>query len=485
MSEILTVQQLTYKIKNAVETLLPYAWVKGEVTNCSYPKSGHVYFSLKDNDAYLHCVWFKGNQRDNECFDPLTGEVFENGPHRCLAHTLINGQQLVCAGKLSVYPPKGSYQLSIEFAQVEGSGQHHLALEALKNELQQKGYFDLTRKRTIPKNPKNIAVITAPSGAAIQDFLRLSKDRGIKSHIHIYPVPVQGEHAAQCICNAIKDINNTQWAEVIVLIRGGGAYQDLMVFNDRQLVDAIYTSQLPIIAGIGHESDTSFADMTADTRAATPSHVSQMLWTEHTQLIQQIDTIELSLSEYITHQLKQKKQYIKALQQSLIWLSPKRILEYTQLRLSSAQYKLFIGLEHTLKLKKLQLRQCVQYVSNYSILKNILNYTNTINILKENLYGILATKILQKKQQIKITTDNLIHTFYNLYQHQLHQYEKLHLALIALNPTLPLIRGYSLAYLPNGQLLRHVKEAPEDTPLTLQVSDGHLPVIVMKKPTLT
>ena len=143
MSVILTVRQLTAQIKHAVEAGFPYVWVQGEVTNVSRPASGHVYFSLKDENAQLQAVWFKGNQRERETFDPLTGEVFENGPRLSLAGTLRNGQQVICAGRLTVYAPRGGYQLVVELVQDSGEGQLHLALEALRRKLDATGYFCL------------------------------------------------------------------------------------------------------------------------------------------------------------------------------------------------------------------------------------------------------------------------------------------------------------------------------------------------------
>ena len=249
---ILTVRQLTAQIKDAVESGFPYVWVRGEVTNVSRPSSGHIYFSLKDENALLQAVWFKGSQKERETFDPLTGEVFEDGPRMSLARTLRNGQQVICAGRLTVYAPRGGYQLVVELAQDSGEGQLHLALEALKRKLAEKGYFSLERKRPIPEHPHRVAVITAPSGAAIRDFLRLSGERGTGCEIRIHPVPVQGDDAPPCIAEALDDENRRGWADVLVLIRGGGSLQDLWAFNDERVAGAVYRSRIPVVAGIGH-----------------------------------------------------------------------------------------------------------------------------------------------------------------------------------------------------------------------------------------
>ena len=245
---ILTVRQLTAQIKDAVESGFPYVWVRGEVTNVSRPSSGHIYFSLKDENALLQAVWFKGSQKERETFDPLTGEVFEDGPRMSLARTLRNGQQVICAGRLTVYAPRGGYQLVVELAQDSGEGQLHLALEALKRKLAEKGYFSLERKRPIPEHPHRVAVITAPSGAAIRDFLRLSGERGTGCEIRIHPVPVQGDDAPPCIAEALDDENRRGWADVLVLIRGGGSLQDLWAFNDERVAGAVYRSRIPVVA---------------------------------------------------------------------------------------------------------------------------------------------------------------------------------------------------------------------------------------------
>ena len=272
---ILTVRQLTAQIKDAVESGFPYVWVRGEVTNVSRPSSGHIYFSLKDENALLQAVWFKGSQKERETFDPLTGEVFEDGPRTSLAGTLRNGQQIICAGRLTVYAPRGGYQLVVELAQDSGEGQLHLALEALKRKLAEKGYFSLERKRPIPEHPHRVAVITAPSGAAIRDFLRLSGERGTGCEIRIHPVPVQGDDAPPRIAEALDDENRRGWADVLVLIRGGGSLQDLWAFNDERVADAVYRSRIPVVAASATKSTPPPSPIWSRTlRAATPSHAA-------------------------------------------------------------------------------------------------------------------------------------------------------------------------------------------------------------------
>lgn len=479
MSEILSIQELTYKIKHAVETLLPYIWVKGEVINYCCSNSGHVYFSLKDQEAYLHCVWFTSMQRETETFDPHTGEVFQDGPCLCLAKTISNGQQIICAGTLSVYPPRGGYQLLVDIAQPEGIGEWYRDLEKRKNALQQQGYFDLHKKQVIPQNPKKIAVITSPSGAAIHDFLCIAKERGTKKYIHIYPVSVQGEEAIPKIVQAIHTENDSNWAEVIVLIRGGGASQNLMIFNEQQLVEAIYTSKIPILAGIGHESDISFAELTADLRAATPSHAAQLLWPQQTQLKQQVDTTEIELFRTACSQLQKKQTTLCRLTTVLQWFSPIKKLERNELQLNSSYEKMCSIFNYKIKLKELQFIQHAK-LSSYSIVKKISYYREQLYFLQKKSFSYIHSVLSFKKQQNVDNEHLLVYNFFEQYQKRLQQYERLHINLKMLNPHLLLKQGYALIYLQNGQILHSIKEAPEHTVLTIKISDGLLPVKVIK-----
>ncbi|MCC8193547.1 MAG: exodeoxyribonuclease VII large subunit, partial [Deltaproteobacteria bacterium] len=215
---VLTVGELTRAVKGQLEGTFPFVWVRGQVSNCSRPSSGHLYFSLKDDEALLNAVWFKGNQKDAEAFDPLTGEVFEDGPRPSLALSLENGQDVICAGKLTVYPPRGSYQLVVEIAQDAGIGRLQLEFERIKAELLAKGYFDAARKRPLPVNPARVAVVTALTGAAIRDFLRIGESRGMGGEVRIYPALVQGNEAPDQVAGAIRRMAEDGWAEVVAII---------------------------------------------------------------------------------------------------------------------------------------------------------------------------------------------------------------------------------------------------------------------------
>ena len=262
---ILTVRALTEQLRRSLEGRFPFVWVRGEVSNLSRPGSGHIYFSLKDQDAQLQCVWFRGQQRQAEqgqAFDPLTGEVFDT-PRPSPLELLRNGLDLLCAGRISVYAPRGQYQLLVELVQPTGQGLLAQAFEERKRKLAEAGYFAQERKRPLPWNPQRVALITSPSGAAIHDFLELAQNRGCGAEIRLFPASVQGEEAAPEIIRALDEINAQGWAQVIVLIRGGGSLEDLWAFNEEAVAEAVFCSRLPVLAGIGHEVDVTLADLTA------------------------------------------------------------------------------------------------------------------------------------------------------------------------------------------------------------------------------
>lgn len=344
MSHILSVADLTRALKDVLEAEFPFVWVRGQVTNLARPGSGHLYFTLSDADAALSVVWFKGSQgrggatqaasdggddAATEHIDPLTGEVLE--PGRNLAAELADGQEVLVAGRVTVYPPRGSYQLVAELVQLSGVSDLALAFEALKRKLDAKGYFAEGRKRPIPPSPARVAVITAPQGAAVRDFLRLAGERGTGAQIRIHPSLVQGDSAPAQIAAQIDAANaeagGKGWAEVIVLIRGGGSLEDLWAYNTETVADAIFRSRLPVVTGVGHEPDVTIADYVADKRFSTPSAVASGLWPLRADLMQLVDGLEADLRRAFATRQEQREAQLAELRRALAWLSPAQRLE--------------------------------------------------------------------------------------------------------------------------------------------------------------
>ncbi|MEA5090123.1 exodeoxyribonuclease VII large subunit [Solidesulfovibrio sp.] len=341
MPHVFEVSELTRSVRDVIESEFPFVWVRGQVVNLSRPGSGHMYFSLRDADASLAVVWFKGAQGGKALagggrYDPLTGEVYEQS----LAETLADGMEVMVAGRLTVYAPRGSYQLVAELVQEVGEGRLWQEFEALKKDLAAKGYFDQERKRSLPRHPTRVAVVTAPTGAAVRDFIRIGRERGYGAAVRVYPTLVQGDAAPVGIVRAMLRAVADDWAEVVVLIRGGGSLEDLWAFNTIEVAKAIFASPLPVLTGVGHEVDVTIADMVADVRAATPSHAAQLLWPERVQLAQRLDDLEMGLRRGAARLLALRERDLASLARGLSWLSPANRLQRLEERFAAAGERL-------------------------------------------------------------------------------------------------------------------------------------------------
>jgi len=255
--QVLSVTQLTAHLKGVVEQEFGNVWVAGEISNFSRPQSGHCYFTLKDDNAQLRAVIWRGTAAR-------------------LKFDVHDGLEVVCRGRLDVYPPRGSYQLVIDQLQPQGIGALELALRKLREKLSKEGLFDAERKRPLPAFPRRIGVVTSPTGAAIRDFLEVLRRRWGGVEVLIFPVRVQGDGAAEEIAAGIRQANRLLPAlDVLVVGRGGGSLEDLWAFNEESVVRAIAASRLPTVSAVGHEIDVTLADLAADMRALTPSEAAE------------------------------------------------------------------------------------------------------------------------------------------------------------------------------------------------------------------
>lgn len=252
------VSELTQQIGDLLEGNFPDVWVEGEISNYRPAQSGHLYFTLKDSRAQIRCVCFR---------DQLRGIKFRPD----------NGLQVTLRGSISVYELRGEYQIYVSHIEPVGLGALQLAFEQLKKKLQEEGLFDASRKKPLPVLPRCIGVVTSPKGAAIRDILRVLKRRFANVHVQIYPVSVQGDGAAAEIVQAVRYFNRVKFAEVLIVARGGGSLEDLWPFNEEQVARAIADSAIPVITGVGHETDFTIADFVADLRAPTPSAAAEIV----------------------------------------------------------------------------------------------------------------------------------------------------------------------------------------------------------------
>ena len=274
--EILTVTELTRQVQDILEATFDQLWVEGEISNLRRPASGHLYFTLKDEDSQIRAVLFR----------PVA---------RALKFDLEDGMHIVCRARMNVYKPRGEYQLILDYAEPRGVGALQIAFEQLKAKLQAEGLFDAVHKKPIPYLPSRIGVVTSPSGAVIRDILNITKRRFPSVGILIAPVRVQGAEAPAEIVEALHHLNEMPGIDVIIVARGGGSLEDLMAFNSEGVARAIFASRIPVISAVGHEIDFTIADFVADLRAPTPSAAAELVVPMRGELTQQIRALTARL----------------------------------------------------------------------------------------------------------------------------------------------------------------------------------------------
>ena len=306
----LTVSELTTQIRGVVEPALGDVWVQGEVSNFRPAASGHIYFSLKDQNATISAAVFGWGARKRK---------FE----------LKDGMQVLCHGRVTVYPPRGSYQITVDHVEPLGAGALQIAFEQLKAKLAGEGLFDAARKRRLPAFPMRIAVVTSPSGAAIQDMLNILTRRAPHVRVTIIPAVVQGDHAPEQIIRGLELANQHSLGDIVVLARGGGSIEDLWCFNDEKLARAIAASKLPVVSAVGHEIDFTISDFVADLRAPTPSAAAEIVTGHWVDSISKVREAQSRVLQAIQRDLNTRKTLLSHIAARVV--SPKdRLREQAQ-----------------------------------------------------------------------------------------------------------------------------------------------------------
>ena len=305
-SLVMTVAQLNNYVKGLIETdgQLRSVFVAGEISNfVNHYKSGHFYLSLKDENAVIKAVMFR-SYAQKVPFD------------------LQNGMRVICRGRVAVYERDGVYQLYIEEIQPDGVGALKIAFDQMTKRLQDEGLFDEAHKKPIPRYPSRIAVITSPTGAAIQDILNILGRRMPAVEVLMYPVLVQGEFAAEQLRAAVKAVNDDKSADVIVIGRGGGSIEDLWAFNDEGLARAIYASVIPVISAVGHETDFTICDFVSDLRAPTPSAAAELAVPDVSDVLKLIERLNRSAASAVKNKISQSENELKRLAENRVLRSP-------------------------------------------------------------------------------------------------------------------------------------------------------------------
>ena len=322
----LSVGDLTRRIKKIIEDNLRYVWVAGEISNFKTYPSGHLYFTLKDEEAQISCVVWKGNA-GRLAFEPE------------------NGLEVLAYGKVDVYLARGQYQLIVEKMEPRGAGALALKFEQLKRKLQEEGLFDAARKRPLPFLPRTVAIVTSRTGAVIQDMLRTLAQRCPVANVVVYPVKVQGDGAAEEIAAAVGHLNFARPdIDVMIVGRGGGSMEDLWAFNEEVLARAIYASRIPVVSAVGHETDTTISDFVADVRAKTPTDAAVLVVPKLSDLLSSLEDFDAKLRRSLRNRADLARSTLEKFRTSHALMEPAALVVRHGQRLDELHGRLGVGL---------------------------------------------------------------------------------------------------------------------------------------------
>ena len=416
--EPLSVSALTAQIKEILEDQVGEVSVQGEISNLRHQSSGHYYFTLKDEGSQIPCALFKGSALR-------------------LGVQPQDGAKVVAEGEVSVYAPRGAYQLIVRNLQPAGKGDLHQRFEDLKRKLEAEGLFSAERKREIPDFVERVALVTSPTGAAVRDAIHVLQRRCPRVQLAVFGVKVQGEGAAEEVAEAIEEIGRRKMADVVLVVRGGGSLEDLWAFNEEVVARAVAASPVPVISGVGHETDFTICDFVADLRAPTPSVAAEMVSRPDEDWGEEVRAWGDRLREATVEFLQEKKRRVTDLAGSYVFREPRKMVEMSGQRVDELAVQLLRGLESGWRYRK-------QYI--------------------EGLLGRWAAlrperKFRELSLRVQAAADRLR----------------------AMGPEETLKRGYALIQTPDGKLIRKVKAARDQGDLVVRFVDGKVEVKVKGK----
>jgi exodeoxyribonuclease VII large subunit len=438
--KIWTVSQLTARIRDLLSAAFGGIWVEGEVSNFKEAQSGHLYFTLKDESAQVRCVCFR-NSAIRLKFRPE------------------DGLKARVRGSISVYEPRGEYQIYVEHIEPVGVGDLHLGFEQLKKKLSEEGLFDTARKKPLPMLPRRIGVITSRSGAALRDILRILRRRFPNVRVLIYPVRVQGEGAAGEIAAALKFFTARAAADVLILARGGGSLEDLWAFNEEKVARAIAASHIPVISAVGHETDFTIADFVADVRASTPSAAAEIVVQTREAFDSHIRQLAQSLGERVRYMILERQHRLHELFANRAFRRPEEIVR--QYRQRADEYSLRLAEALRVRLDRLRKRfiDARARVASFDLRTRLLAMRSRIDQRNVELTRRVERLLVVKRQR----------------------FERLVLQLEERSPLRVLERGYAIVYDSAGNVIRAADQVAISDDVTVRLARGELVAAVRQK----
>ncbi|MBL4911435.1 MAG: exodeoxyribonuclease VII large subunit [Alteromonadaceae bacterium] len=428
---ILQVSELTKKVRFLIESELNTVWLTGEISNFIAASSGHWYLSLKDSKSQVKCAMFKGNNRR-------------------VRITPRNGQQVLVRAKVSLYEPRGDFQLILEQMEDAGTGLLRQKFEQLKDKLALEGLFSLSHKNALPSHINCVGIVTSATGAAVKDIITVLQRRNPSISVIIYPSLVQGDNAAAQISQAIALANNRNECDVLIVGRGGGSLEDLWCFNEEAVVRAIFASALPIISAVGHEIDTTLSDYVADLRAATPSAAAELVSQDSGELLKLLQHLQQRLQHSINQKQARQHQQLLALQHRLAQVHPEQRLQLQQQRCDDLTLRLQQVITRELKRFKQQPLYLVERLQHLSPTKNIHYLQQSTQQYQQRLQAAMQHKLSTSGDKFAAVI------------------EQLHLV----SPLATLARGYSIVRDKSNQTISSSKQVQKNETINIQLNDG-------------
>ncbi len=430
-SLIFTVSRLNQQVRELLESEMGQIWLTGEISNFSQPASGHWYFTLKDDRAQVRCAMFRnGNRRVT--FAPR------------------NGQQVLVRASLTLYEPRGDYQLIAESMQPAGDGLLQQQFEQLKQRLSAEGLFSQDHKQPLPSPARRVGVITSASGAALHDILNVLRRRDPSLPVVVYPTAVQGQEAPAGIVRAIETANRRRECDVLIVGRGGGSLEDLWSFNDERVARAIYASVLPVVSAVGHETDVTIADFVADLRAPTPSAAAELVSRNQLELVRQLQAQQQRLEMAMDYYLAQRQQRLARLQHRLQQQHPHLRLARQQTALIKLRRRLDDSVQGQLRLAQRRHERVLQRLAQQSPLPRIGRAQQHLQALNYQLRASITRRLNGHQQRFGMLCSQLE----------------------AVSPLKTLARGFSVTTGAGGELIKRTGQVRPGDALTTRLQDG-------------
>jgi len=430
---IFTVSRLNAEVRLLLENEMGIVWLVGEISNFSAPVSGHWYLTLKDSRAQVKCAMFRGNNR-RVTFKPQ------------------NGNQVLVKARLSLYEPRGDYQLIIESMQPEGDGRLQQQFEELKMKLAGEGLFAQTSKKPLPEHPKRVGVVTSKTGAALFDILDVLKRRDPSLPVVVYPTMVQGEEAAIQIAQAIGCANSRNECDVLIVGRGGGSLEDLWCFNNEILARTIASSQIPIISAVGHEVDVTIADFVADMRAPTPSAAAELVSRDNSHKEQALLARQHKLASSMRYYLAEQKKTTASLLHRLERQHPSYQLQRQSQQLDELEARLHRAMGQYIAVRNQKVERQQHKIQLNSPIKRLAEQKGSLQRLEQKLLDAMDRKLLNTRHQLAIAAEKLD----------------------TVSPLATLKRGYSITQTEQGKVVTQTSQIKTGDTLVTRLSDGEV-----------